>query len=492
MVQLSWFLSHPYNYIWFVYLALSLSVGFQGAILTAFATKERIATIRGSLAIASLWVVMEWSRLFWGSGLSFNPVGMALASNVVTLQMATWGGVFLLSFWVMVTALLLTRWWYYPTPSHMITWGVVAAVPYLLGTVQLHYHAAAEAETSATANNRPWHLLALQTAFPVEEKISFDSMDSFRAFLTDEWREIITLAAPFRGMPLDLVVLPEGVVPFSAYSPLYSYHDAVAIFQELCGTDGVNSLPPPEPPFGDGAAPYPHVSSAFWAQALANYLDSGVLIGLEDAARDPDSHHTLHYSAALHFIPSRLWDSDRWPPADSYAKRVLIPLGEYIPFAWCRSLALAYGVGSSFTPGTKATTFLSGSRLVSPCICYEETFGNMMREGRQLGALLLANVTNDGWYPHSRLAEQHRDHSRLRTIENGIPLIRACNTGVTTAIDSVGRTVAFLDEADGRAALYVTLPSYSYHTPYTSWGDFPIIALSFLLLFGSALPKSYS
>ena len=105
-----------------------------------------------------------------------------------------------------------------------------------------------------------------------------------------------------------------------------------------------------------------------------------------------------------------------------------------------------------------------------------------MRENRLTGAELLVNVTNDGWFPHSRLPQQHSDHSRLRTVETGIPLVRACNTGVTAACDSLGQVLGALSEESGQGTLLVDVPLYSYFTLYTVWGDLFIIALAISLV----------
>ena len=120
---------------------------------------------------------------------------------------------------------------------------------------------------------------------------------------------------------------------------------------------------------------------------------------------------------------------------------------------------------------------------MSLSVCYEECFPHIMREGRQKGAQLFVNVTNDGWYPYSRLPEQHFIHGRMRAIENGVPLLRACNTGVTAGVDSLGRTIARFENSEGnfeleKGALYIPLNLYSFSTLYTFWGDVLILILS--------------
>lgn len=113
-----------------------------------------------------------------------------------------------------------------------------------------------------------------------------------------------------------------------------------------------------------------------------------------------------------------------------------------------------------------------------------------MRENSQKGAHLLVNLTNDGWYPRSTLPQQHLDHARLRTVENGLPLLRACNTGITTALDSHGRTIAALDNSEeAPGALQVDVPLHRYRTLYSRTGDALIVLLSgFCLIFFRKFP----
>ena len=206
------------------------------------------------------------------------------------------------------------------------------------------------------------------------------------------------------------------------------------------------------------------------------------MIGLEDQLYIEEKQEES-YSAALHFYP-QLSKSDA--NISRYEKRVLVPMGEYIPFECCRTWAAKYGVYGSFTHG-KAAKLFNGPIPLGPSICYEEAFGHLMRDNRLKGAELLVNITNDGWYPHSKLPQQHFDHSRLRSIENGVPLVRACNTGITGAIDSLGRVVGIwgrnVREAQEKAgALRISVPTYHFHTLYTFCGDYFILGVSLIFL----------
>jgi apolipoprotein N-acyltransferase len=105
-----------------------------------------------------------------------------------------------------------------------------------------------------------------------------------------------------------------------------------------------------------------------------------------------------------------------------------------------------------------------------------------MRKSRLKGAEMFVNLTNDGWYPDSRLGKQHFDHARVRTVENGVPLVRACNSGFTAAIDCLGRVVTHLSEERRPGLLVAHVPTYHFTTLYSCVGDLGIVTLCVVFL----------
>lgn len=488
LIQLSWFVSHPFLYIWIVYFTFALLTALQFGLFALFITEERVKSLLGVSALAAAWTLLEWSRLFFLSGFSWNPAGLALTAALYPLQLASVGGIFFLSFWVLWTNLLgaraylkykdkLTARW---RPA--LVWATAAATPYIWGFIQVSLHAPA-IDSQLSNEKELFHALLIQTAFPVEETLPLHNPDSFIQYTQQEWRTILQLVKPYVGRRLDLIALPEFTVPLGTYSLAFAYDDVAAAFEEAFGKESLAALPPKQVPWaqkrGNGRW---MVNNAFWGQAIANIFDAPLLIGLEDAD-DTAEGERIFYSAALFFEPGAQQQPKR------YAKRVLVPMGEYIPFSFVKDLAARYGVAASFTPGAAAEVFVAGknNHPFSPSICYEETFGHLTREGCLMGAKMLVNLTSDVWYPHSALPQQHFDLARLRTVENGVPLLRACNTGVTSALDSLGRIHGILSDENGdsewvQGALYAAIPTYTYATLYSVVGDSLIIAVSMLLL----------
>ncbi len=168
----------------------------------------------------------------------------------------------------------------------------------------------------------------------------------------------------------------------------------------------------------------------------------------------------------------------------TYDKVHLVPLGEYIPFH--RQLAPVSGLigrGSYEEGRSRVTLALGGLPPFSPIICYEVIFpGAVTGPGGRPRWLL--NITNDAWFGVSSGPFQHLTSARLRSIEEGLPMIRAANTGISAVIDAYGQVVASLGmEREG--VIDHKLPAARGSTPYGRWGDMTVLILG--LLFGGSL-----
>lgn len=471
VVQLSWMASHPYSYIYGVILLCAWLTGAQFGVLAYFMQPSLFERWIRLAALAGLWTMMEWSRLFWLSGLSFNPAGLAITGSIYPLQFAAIGGIYLLSFWVILTNLLVLRIWVkgisWSTCSSAMT---IILIPYVFGAIHLLIH------EQGMQKSPQMGVVLVQTAVPVEKREELKTPLDVRHFVMREWLRIFSFVKPHQDSSPSLIVLPEYVVLYGTFYPAFPLSQAKTLIKKSLGKEALHFLPPLNEPYAsyvetDRGEEW-FVTNAFFAQVMANFFQADVVVGLED--KEWDSKES--YSSAFHFAPGKI-ESTR------YDKRVLVPMGEYIPFSFCRQMAAQYGITGSFTCGTEAKVF-HGKMAMSPSICYEETYGHLMREGRLLGANLMVNLTSDAWFPSSRLPQQHFDHARLRTVENGIPLIRSCNTGMTAAVDSLGRDVSVWQKENAFAsqwapgALFVNVPTYNYSTLYVHVGDYLILALS--------------
>lgn len=170
----------------------------------------------------------------------------------------------------------------------------------------------------------------------------------------------------------------------------------------------------------------------------------------------------------------------------TYDKHHLVPFGEYIPFRDkinMTPLALVVSGFGDFTPGSgPATVAVDALPGFSPLICYEVIFPHEAVSNTDRPAWLV-NVTNDAWYGHTAGPYQHLAISRLRAIEQGLPLARAANNGISAMIDPRGRIIESLpldvvDVID--APLYPPLPA----TPFSRWGQTGFFILLGMLMLG--------
>jgi len=429
------------------YLLIIVLKGVQFGIISLM-----VAKTRAIFAIAALWVLMEWSCLLClFSGYAFDPVGLALSASLLSSQLASIAGVLGLSFWVIATNLFVLR-------GKRVAASLAILLPFLYGVFQVGLHSGKMEEKSTVLLVQP--ALSPEMRYPVNPNVKPFS-------LPDQWRRMLSMLSAHLGEEIDLIVFPEAAVPGPASAPFFEKAFAQAIL----------SFYFPDAIFPSNDAEF--VGNNYFAQTIANTFGARVIIGLEESQHNVACLLEPHGSSM-----------------QTYSKQQLVPFGEYMPFfkilklkPFRKIVERAYSVGSLenllfFSPGREATV-LGGDLGLS--ICYEEVHGGLMMKSRRNGAKMHVNISNDGWFPKSRLPVSHYFHGKLRSVEQGVPLLRACNTGVTCGLDSLGRRIAYLPYETGRvdaqpAILKLDIPLHSYKTLYAMTGNRLIVFLSTLFL----------
>jgi apolipoprotein N-acyltransferase len=148
-------------------------------------------------------------------------------------------------------------------------------------------------------------------------------------------------------------------------------------------------------------------------------------------------------------------------------------------------------VQGGFIPGTRRRTLeIPHAPRALPLICYEAIFpGDIVERDDRPGWIV--NLTNDGWFGISTGPYQHLQQARLRAIEQGLPVVRAANTGISAVIDPLGRIVAVLG-LGAEGVLDAGLPSPIPPTVYARTGDIPaamIVTVTLLLVVSRRLAK---
>jgi apolipoprotein N-acyltransferase len=171
----------------------------------------------------------------------------------------------------------------------------------------------------------------------------------------------------------------------------------------------------------------------------------------------------------------------------SYAKRHLVPFGEYVPpgFAWFFDLVRIPMSDFSAGPPHQPPLQIAGQHI-APNICYEDLFGaEILRSLPE--ATLLINLSNTAWFGDSLAQPQHLQIARLRAMETGRTMLRATNTGITAAIAPDGRVLGQLPPFTA-GALRVEAQGFKGSTPYMRWGDALALLLALIFVIGAVLP----
>jgi apolipoprotein N-acyltransferase len=417
-------------------------------------------------ALAGGFVLLEWIRLYFLTGFTWNPAGLALGGSRYAIQLAALFGIYGMTFWVIWTNLSALAFLLRPTAKRAATWAVLALFPYGFGFFN---------ESWVKSSFRPEkHVAAalVDTALRVEEK-SRDTA-SPRSFIPPlaQWERVWDYLNTDR--PIDLIVLPEAAFPYGTNQPFCP----LEIFQERWklhfGDELLESdFPPMEAPYAFlyhwQNQSYWIATNAFFAQTLANHFNADLIVGF-----DYDDGATRRTNAAFLFRPHK--------QPERYDKRILAPIGEYITLQniqWIADfLYRQFGIRESFDVGNEAKIFDSHTPIGVP-ICLEEMYSGLVRDLRKRGAELLVSLSNDVWFPSSRLARQHYEHGRIRAVENGVYLLRSSNMGMTGAVDCFGEPIG-IQTPGKKGAIYLSIPVFSYPTLFAFWGDAAILCISSL------------
>jgi apolipoprotein N-acyltransferase len=176
-------------------------------------------------------------------------------------------------------------------------------------------------------------------------------------------------------------------------------------------------------------------------------------------------------------------------PAAVYDKIHLVPFGEYLPMEGLLNSvglgSLAFGRGA-FTPGGSPRSLLNiaGLPRALGLVCYEALFPSEVASPSGPAGVII-NVTNDGWFGNSTGPRQHFHQTRVRAVEQGMPVLRSANNGISAVIDPFGRVRASLGMNE-RGTIDARLPVAVSPTPYARFGD-TIYALLMIVVAATAV-----
>lgn len=277
-----------------------------------------------------------------------------------------------------------------------------------------------------------------------------------------------------QGEPVTVSLVQGNVAQAEKFDPAFRAQN-IARYLQLVRLAQGRIVVLPESAFPQFADEIPESVFLDLAQAM-RAREGSVLVGLflAEPPERPGEGERIHNSVV----------SIGAAPPQFYRKHHLVPFGESIPlkpvFGWFINRVLAIPLADQTAGPALQPPFAMAGQRFALSICYEDVFGAALAVTAR-DATVLVNVTNDAWYGRSIAARQHNQIAQMRALETGRPMLRATNTGITSAIGHDGRVVTALPWFV-QGILETEVTGRSGTTPYVRFGDVPLLLGAMALL----------
>jgi apolipoprotein N-acyltransferase len=374
------------------------------------------------------WPATEWARLIV-TGQLWNALGYSQAYHPTLIAPAVWGGVYAVSFLIVaINAAVAICFTPRRTTAHGLPGLIIVFVPLIIWMSPWSY------DHTEFAIESPVTVVALQPNVPMNLVKSNEQMKE----LLDRHWSMSTNA--LKSVPDDgttrFVIWPESPMNFT-------YASDITFQQQL---------------------------SNFTRQNHASLL-----------------FNSLEPTLANGFYNSALLINDQGRMIAQYDKIRLMPFGEYVPLPqWLPGASLITGLVGDFTPGEKYTLMPVGEHRAGTFICIESAYPYIARRLTNEGADVLINISNDGYLGPTAVMRQHLANVVFRAVENGRPLLRVTNTGLTAKIDQRGRIEDVTSAFQAQVRVWEVAPMPMGTTFYTRYGDvfvYVCVAITVLVFF---------
>jgi apolipoprotein N-acyltransferase len=411
-----------------------------------------------ALAGAAVWVALEMIQAHALGGFPWNLIGVSQYQMTPLIQIASVTGVYGVSFLVVWVSLLLFSAVraIFSKPHSRYAWQPEIFLP-LFVVIGLF----AWGEIKLSGQNPPSGTFPVTLVQPsIPQSLIWDESQDQRRFqqLLELSKETLADVSA-NSHPSQVLIWPESAVP--------EFDDAAYV-------------------------------------AITNFVRSAkiwLIFNADDFVPRPNAtnkYDNYDYNAAFQIDPQGLF-------AGVYHKQKLVIFGEYIPLVdWLPFVKWFTPITGSFAAGNEPVQFkmivrsenkppsetdsnatptipvsISGAPALvqaSPLICFEDTFPQVARKSVQRDTDFLVNLTNDGWFGQSAEQWQHMANAVFRTVENGVPLVRCSNNGITCWIDAQGRIRNVFRDNNGSVygagAMAIDLPIQKHaQTFYNRHGD---------------------
>ena len=206
----------------------------------------------------------------------------------------------------------------------------------------------------------------------------------------------------------------------------------------------------------------------------ASELEVTILVGALDGTE------VLNRNSIICYNPDGTRDEN------IYAKRHLVPFGEYVPMRNFIEACLPFLteisiLGDDWMPGNESAIFNTDVGKIGSLICFDSIYESLARDSVNDGAQVLAISTNDSWFSDSAAIYMHNNQARLRAVENGRFVARSANTGLSSFITSHGEVISSIPPLED-GYLNCDIALLSHRTLFTSIGNLFVYISGFLAL----------
>ncbi|HXD32905.1 MAG TPA: apolipoprotein N-acyltransferase [Pyrinomonadaceae bacterium] len=405
---------------WVAYPLLFPGAAVLGLFPATFALlQRRLIRVLGPTSLFAapfIWVTFEWLRLSI-TGQLWNAIGYSQAFHPGVIQPARWGGVYAVSFILVaingvIAFALLKR----TAKALILASAIIAGVALIL--VNMKFLVDFD-EPHLGSDGSGTLVVALQPNVPMD----FDKTDEqLAALLNFHINESEKALAPFvNSTKPRLVIWPE--------SPMNFTYGSDPLLQERLARFTRDN----------------HTSLLFNSQ-------------------ESSPQGGIYNSALLINEEGRL--------VAQYDKIRLMPFGEYVPLpGWLPGANRVSAIVGGFEAGSRYTLMIGSGARMGTFICIESAYPWVARNLSTSGAEVLVNISNDGYLGRTAVMRQHLANAIFRAAENGRPLLRVTNTGLTAKIDSRGRIEDITNGFQSDVRVWETHSVARPRTFYTKYGD---------------------
>ena len=339
--------------------------------------------------LGAFWVSMEYARAHLVTGFPWCLLGYSQYKQLAVIQIANLFGVYAVSFLIVLLNGLIFQTFFrdkhIKNPGLKWEWGVVVLVA--AGTLTYGFQQLSQKKIE---DNSAPRINAAVVQANIDQSLKWKP-----AYQVQTLKTYFKLSRSVGHLNPTLVVWPETALPlFYQDAPLFSLK----------------------------------------MRDLSAELDAILLFG--SPAYERDNKIIRYYNRAYMITPGI-------PVSQYYDKRHLVPFGEYVPLKkylpFIHQLVQAAG---NFTPGDLQGPLKEKDLSLGVLICFEAIFPELAGDLSRAGANLLVNITNDAWFGNTSAPYQHLGMAVFRSVETGIPMIRAANTGFSAFIGTDGKILS--------------------------------------------------